>query len=356
MGVQTAEDRKLVRDVLNGHGGARERLLKRVSGTAWNACRLLTRDEADAREALLHVMAEIQADGFRRLRPYDGSSRLETFVALIARDLVASRLLHLFTTGGDEGWAAFELFFKTDLDSMIARRLPGADRDDARRDARQEISLALVADGGRRLKAYTGVGSFTGFVLRTVDRLLIDHIRRSNPRQRMPAAIARMGDLEQAVFRADRRLGSAAGGGELAAAVARDIDPPPTAAELDRALERVRRASPDGGGAVGVAVPLPDDLVSDSPNPEEELIAAESQRTLNSAVAALHGAVATLAADERLYLRIALSGCDPLPARDVAKVMQRPVEEIYQLKRQVFARLRRMIEHDAGVKNWMASV
>jgi len=354
---QSAEDRILVRDALDGKPAARERLNARVAGPVWNACRLLAGEESEARDAFRHAIAGIQANGFGRLRLYDGSSRIETFAGLIARDLLADRLLQRFNDNADEGWSAFEQFFQADLTRIVARRLPGPDREDQRRDAYQEVCLALIADGYHRLRAYGGTGSFAGFVLHTVDHLLIDHIRRTSPRRRLPAAISRMGQLEQAVFRAVHWLGGTDRGPDLAASVARDVNPPPTAREAEAALERVRLVLPAGGGmGTAIDVPLPDELPSEAPTPEEVVLAAESERVLGSAVAALRNAATSLTDDERLYLRIALSGTDPPPAREVAKLMQRPVEEIYQIKRQVLSRLRRKIENVPDVKTWRASV
>lgn len=294
MGIDTAQDRRLVRDALEGDARAGERLAARVAAPVRTACRLLTGDEAEAARAFAEVAAALRADGFRRLRPYDGSSRLETFAALVARDILAERLLSLFHSGSAaEGWAAFESFFRADIVRIIARRMPGADGDELRRDAYQEVCLGLVADGYRRVKAYRGEGSFTGFILHMVDRLAIDGLRRTA-----------------------------------------------------------------GGRQRPVMIPLSEDEepVCTAPNPEQSVLEREGGRLLAQAAQALRDTAATLSEAERLYLRVALGGGAPLPARDVARLMGRPVEEVYKLKQRVMTRLREVLAKHPAVKNWRASV
>lgn len=289
MGIHTAHDSHLVREVVKADAEAWARLARRVADPVWTTCRLLCDDDT-AKAAFAEVMAALRADDFRRLRPYDGSSRIETFVTLIARDVLAERLLGLFQSpAGHAGWTAFERLFGADLNRIIARRLPGPDREDIRRDAYQDICLALVADDHRRIRAYRGIGSFTGFVLHTVDRLLIDFIRR------IPAQ---------------------------------------------------------------AALSLSDecDMASDRPSPEESLLDDEDQRLLAQAADALRRTAEALSAPEQLYLRIALGGAEPLPAREVARLMGRPVGEIYKLKQRVMSRLRTTLEQDPAVKMWRASV
>jgi len=139
--MTTADDRALVRDVLDAKPQAWDRFVRRVADTVWTACCLLTGDDAEARNAFADIMAAVRADGFRRLRQYGGSSRIETFVALSSRDVLAERLLRLFQLdSGERGWTAFERFFDADIARIVARRLPGADREHIRQEAYQEIS------------------------------------------------------------------------------------------------------------------------------------------------------------------------------------------------------------------------
>jgi RNA polymerase sigma factor (sigma-70 family) len=298
MTFQAAEDRILVREVLEAKPQAWDRFVRRVADTIWTACRLLTADEAKARIVFAEVMDVLRADGFRRLRPYDGSSRIETFVALVTRDVLGERLMRLFLYGSNtNAWTAFERFFGADITRIINRRLPGDDREEIRHDAYQEICMALIADDYRRVKAYRGTGSFGGFVLHMVDRLLIDFIRRTVARHLPEAASSR------------------------SAAVT----------ELER-------------------------IPSDDPTPEAALLAQEDERLLSIATEVLLQAAKDLPTTEQLYLRIALGGSEPMPARDVARLMGRPVEEIYKLKQRVMNRLHETLGKHPAVKKWRASV
>jgi len=298
--MTTADDRALVRDVLDAKPQAWDRLVCRIADTVWTACRLLTSDDAEARNAFADVIDSFHVDGFRRLRQYDGSSRIETFVALSARDILAERLLRLFKPADSaaKGWSAFERFFGADIGRIIARRLPGADREHTRQDAYQEISVALISDDYRRLKAYRGVGSFTGFILHVADRLLLDFIRHTMPNRQPTVATALSTKL------------------------------PPSLEEIP----------------------------SDLPSPEDALLEQEGDRLLSMATQVLRQATADLTEAERLYVHIALGGGDPIPAREVARLMRRPVEEVYKLKQRVMDRLRASLDKHPAVKTWRASV
>lgn len=299
-----SNDLDLVNALLTGKPKAWERFLDRIADTTWTACTLLTRSEGEARAAFSEVLSAIQADGFRRFRPYDGSSRIETFSALVTREILAERLLRQLGGGGDgDPWTCFVTFFGKDILRIIARRLPGESFEEARRDAYQEVCLALVADGFRRLKAYQGTGSFGGFVLQTVDRLVIDFIRSTTGRYR--------GSEHQVQ---ERILVTDAG---------------------DEVLELV----PCG-----------------QPSPEQSLLAAEEDMLLQKATSALQEALATMTEAERLYVRSALSGAEPLPAREVARLMGRPVQEVYKLRQRVIVRLREILDRDPAVKKWRETV
>lgn len=360
----TAGDRQLVGAALAGDRGAAQRLVRRMADTVWTACRLLG-DEDTARAAFTEAIAALAADGFARLRPYDGRSRLEIFVALLSRDILAQRMLRRFHDDAHAGWTLFQRFFQPDLQRLILRRLPGAQRQDLRRDAYQEICLALIEEDYRRIKAYNGSGSFTGFILHMVDRLLIDFVRSIGSRRRLPAAIKRLPMLEQEIFRQIHWQGAATDVATLTGLLAMRLDPAPAAAEVAAALARVEASLPPGFGAAAegahqsvalseVAEGAAEGLVEESP--EELALAQEADRLVTGAAAALRDVAATLPEAEQLYLRVALSAAEPLPAREVARLMGRPVEEIYKLKQRVLRRLREALQDHAAVKNWLASV
>jgi hypothetical protein len=66
MKFHAAEDRILVRDVLDAKPQAWDRLVRRVADTVWTACRLLTDDEDGARDAFTEVIDALRADGCYR--------------------------------------------------------------------------------------------------------------------------------------------------------------------------------------------------------------------------------------------------------------------------------------------------
>ncbi|MGE5517067.1 MAG: sigma-70 family RNA polymerase sigma factor [Bacteroidota bacterium] len=298
MAVTHAGDLRLIRDVAADRPQAWERFVGRIADTVWTACLILEGDEMGARDAFALTMAGLRADGFRRLRDYDGSSRIETFVILLTREILIERLLGNLVQGRRQGWPALEHFFAADIRRIVARRFPGADHDEARHDAYQEICLRLVEDDFRRLRAYQGAGSFGGFVLHMVDRLAIDIVRRT------------------------------LGRGENTAK--------PQPVHLD-----------------GVQW---ENLSCPGPSPEQCALDAEEGALLTRVAAILTDLIDTLPASEALYLRIALDGAEPLPARDIARLMGRPVAEVYKIKQKVMVRLHDILSEHPMVKKWRESV
>ena len=292
-GLHTAD---LVRlsAVRSGEPAHAARFIKEVAGTVWSACRLLTGGEADARHAFGEAMTALTADRFARLSAYQGRGTLDTFVALTVRDLMAERMLRLLQSDPMKAWHAFERLFEADIIRLIRKRLPSFG-EDAWRDAYQDICLKLIDDDYRRLKAYGGTGSFAGFVLRTVDHLLIDLVRSVIGRRR----------------------------------------PLPKCVSIDHA----------------------DDIANAQElSPEESLIHAADDERLAAAIETLTEAMNTLPAAERLYLTIVLSESKTPPAREIARLMQRPVEDIYKLKQRVLLKLREIVLTDSKIKTWRASV
>jgi DNA-directed RNA polymerase specialized sigma24 family protein len=91
-------------------------------------------------------------------------------------------------------------------------------------------------------------------------------------------------------------------------------------------------------------------------SPEERLVEIEEDEQLAAAVAVLTQAVETLAPSERLYLTLLLDGAEAPSSREIARLMQRPVEDIYKLKQRVLKRLREVLAEESAVKTWRASV
>lgn len=95
---------------------------------------------------------------------------------------------------------------------------------------------------------------------------------------------------------------------------------------------------------------------TDALSAEDHLVGMEEEQLLSAAVAVLRQVAATLPRAEGDYVRISLSGVEPLPAREVARLMQCPVEDVYQLKQRVLKRLREAMADHAEVGKWRASV
>ncbi|HEX7776184.1 MAG TPA: hypothetical protein VF449_06615 [Parvibaculum sp.] len=364
MNMVGVDDRTRLAAILGGDQAAAARLLEDVSAPVWTACKLLSGGEDAAREAFLEVMAAWRDNGFGRLRGYKSGS-LQTFIVLSTRDLLAARMLRLLREDGERGWSAFERFFENDIRRLIRRRLPGPTYEDTRRDAYQDICLSLIDNDYRRLKAYGGTGSFTGFVLQTVDRLAIDLVRSLNSRRRLPAAIVRLSALDQHVFKLVYWKRLPARPDVLAPALRGHIDPLPSGADIEAALARVRAAAPDvaeAGSRRAVSLSdIPDHLVDAAIgegdiSPEDIMLNRQQDEMLSLALQVMKTVSDGLTDAEKLYVDIMLSGSDAIPAREIARLMQRPVEEVYKLKQKVLKHLREAMEENAAVKTWRASV
>ena len=97
---------------------------------------------------------------------------------------------------------------------------------------------------------YGGRGSFTGYILTVVDRILIDLVRRDAPRRRLPVAISRSTPLDQAIYAAVVWEGCPLDADRLAAALRGRLEQDPAAADIAESVARLagivrlERASP----------------------------------------------------------------------------------------------------------------
>src|SRR5215475_11349314 len=238
----------LVNAVLAGDAAASARFIAFASQTLWSAVTRLEGDGAEGEAAFLHVVAALKADGYGRLKAFDGRARLSTYLALVARDILSERLARRFSEAPEEAWSRFARFFERDIRRRVSRRFPSDAATSTQDDAYQEICLKLIEGDYRRIRAYGGRGSFIGYVLTTVDRLLIDLVRRDSPRRRLPAAVARLSALDQAVYTATAWEGCPADVERLVARLRGRIEQDPDPVEIGQALTRlagmVRRELP----------------------------------------------------------------------------------------------------------------
>jgi RNA polymerase primary sigma factor len=360
---QGAADLAMVRAVFTHKPDAWALFVRQCQGDVYGACRLAF-PEAEASDVFLGVMAQLRADDFALLRPFDGRASIAAYLRLVLRDVLAQRVARLLSDSPERGWRAFEHFFKRDILRIIARYFPAAGNDED--DVYHDVAAALIEDGYRRILAYDGQGSFGGYVLRVVNNLCIDLLRKDVPRRRLPAAIQRLPAAEQEVFR--QLYWEECPEHQLAGALRQRKVELATDA-LAAAVASVRAAVPRNLGTGDEARPrfvaLPgsaddgnrdNELADERPTPEDTAIAHEDENMLEQASGALRAAIPQLPQDVRLYLQHVLSGNGDLPPRDIARLMARPVAEIYRLRQQAERMLRDVLAKNSAVKNLGMSV
>jgi RNA polymerase primary sigma factor len=334
---------QLVKAVLSGDSGAAHKFLDAASATLWSAVVQLEGDGAAGEAAFLEVTKALAADGFARLRPFDGRSRLATYLAILTRDILADRLARGFVEAPSKSWVRFERFFGKDIRRRIERRFPRETGTGRRDDLYQEICLKFIEDDYKRIRAYDGLGSFTGFILTVTERILIDLIRRDAPRRRLPAAVSNLPQLDQDIYAAVVWGTHPADPERLVNAMKGRFDRDPDLAEIRAAMERLSAVVPLAPAApsarsefVSLDTSQPGEtalaVADPGATPEQELLDAEAERVRADLLALIRSSAKDLPAEERLYLQIVFSATDPLPAREIAKLMQVPVEVVYRLK------------------------
>jgi RNA polymerase primary sigma factor len=358
-------ERELLGAALRGDAGAAATLTRAVADLVWTACLRVTQDRAETEAAFRDVMAALRADGFARLKGFDGRARVRVYTTLVVRDLLSERVVKLLALNANTGWRAFEAFFSDDMRRIILRNLPGKDHQQNREDAYQSVCEALLKNDLQRLRAYSGRGSPSGFILHVIENLVIDYVRTILPRRRLPAVIQRLSTLDQSVFRLLYWERLAPDPPVLLGRLPR-AEAPLTITDVAEALARVRTALPLGyyveGHGVGQTIDISaaDEGVLAGgaedfavPTPEDKLLEGQAAGLLEQALAALQQALPRLDATERLYLQFALSG---QPAREIARLIGLPVETVHKLAQKVKKKLREEIGGTDAVKKWKLSV
>ena len=350
-----SSDLRLIRSLIAGDDDAWDLFVTRCADVVWSACLILNKEKDEARSAFNDVFKALMENQYERLRTYDGSSKLTTFVSLIAREAMAERLMRSISLENkDTAWRSFHAFFGQDIERIVKRRVPGVDNEDLRRDISQDVFSGLSEDGFRRLKAYSGSGSFSGFVLQTADRLTIDSLRKDLPRRRLPAAILRLPSIDQEIF----KLACWEGINDpsvIKTKLAKAGHVTDTSS-VSKGLDMLSPHIADGAPRKSLSIESLEEHPSNDPDPEASLIARQEEAKLQSAILALREVVKSLGPAEQLYVRIAMGGSEPLAPREVARLMGRPVDEIYRIKRKVLSLLKESLESESAVKSWRASV
>jgi RNA polymerase primary sigma factor len=340
--VNAPSEFALVRAVLAGDPAACARFIKVVSATLWSVVTKLVGNGSEGKAAFLHVVTSLRANGYARLKAFDGRARLCTYISLVARDILAESLAGRFSEAPHDAWRHFQRFFERDIRRRVEQRLGNQCSAATREDAYQEICLKLVENDFRCIRSYDGRGSFIGYVLTSIDHALIDFLRRTTPRRRMPAAVARLSSLDQQIYAAIVWEGHPVDADRLTPVLVGRLDHDPGAADIAGALLRiaaVARLEPAGHSWSARAVSL--DAITDggrlvltdtTPTPEDWLLLAEEERSRAVLVSAIKAAAAALPPDERLYLETVFSATEPLPPRQIAKAMGCRVEDVYRLR------------------------
>jgi RNA polymerase primary sigma factor len=364
--VTTATNPQLLKAALRGDAEAAEALVRSIADLVWTACLRVTQGSEDTEEVFREVMSALRADDFGRFKSYDGRTHLRIYVALVVRDLLSERVIKLLALGAGRGWRAFEGFFADDIRRMILRMLPGSTQQQNREDAYQSVCEALLKNDLQRLRAYSGRGSPSGFILHVIENLIIDYVRTIVPRRRLPAAIQRLSDLDQTVFRLLYWERLDPNPSMLLNFLSRIGEVSPTSAAIADAVNRVRQALPSGyfhdahGQGQTVDISAADDVALAVgaeefavPTPEDKLVEGQQTDILEQAIALLQQAMPKLEVPERLYLQLALAG---QPAREIAHVLGQPVEYVHKLAQKVKRRLRDELGDEDAVKKWRLSV
>ena len=336
-------ERRVVALVASGNGSAIREFLDIAESSIWPVIVTLVGERA-AEKTFLNVIAALKANGYARLKPYDGRSRLSTFLTLLSRDLLAENIARAFSLEPDKAWRVFDRLFGRDIRQRIRRRFPRA--DEARQmDLYQDVTIKLLEQNFRRIRAFTGRGSFSGYILVTVDRILIDILRQEAPRRRLPAEVLRMSPLHQAVFTATAWHGVPCDIGRVMVAVSGAIKPEPSPDQVGAALNELAGviAATRGAGSKLQEISLDANLgehaapiiVDPSATVEEALLEQEEEQARDRLIEAMKREMASLSDQERFCLQTVLQASDSLPPREISRQMALPVDEVYKLRQRV---------------------
>jgi RNA polymerase primary sigma factor len=334
------EEERLVAGVRSGDAVAQERFLALAAKTIWPVAVALAGDGPAGEEAYLAVISALHADGFARLGRYDGGSELSSFLRLVARDVLGARVASGFSLNPDRAWRDFSLLFKRDIEKRIREHFP---RDAGRwDDIYQDVSLRLLEDDHRRIRAYQGKESFVGFIVVTVNNLLIDLMRRETGRRRLPVVVSRLPAWQQLVFKYAAWKGVGRDPDRITEALKGQIDPMPSrariAALLDELAAAIDKVRADEAGGREISGDTPDGkqvieaIAGSSPDPLDALLQEEQGRLQARLQRHIETEKDKLSAREQMYLSLTWRVAEPMPPRTIARAMGLPVGDVYVLK------------------------
>jgi RNA polymerase primary sigma factor len=351
---ETMADLPLVQAVIREDSGAWDALVYRYGQHIYALCALVF-DAEELEATCLKMFAMLREERFAVLRTFDGRATLATYLTLVLGNRLAGQILALFQQDTDRAWRAFERFFQKDIRRIVAQSFPPgreASTEGSTPDDRyQEICLQLLEHDGLRIKAYSGQGSFVGYIHRIVRHLCVDLVRKEEGRRRLPERIRQLPASEQDVFKyiywegheedAGRRLLLAQGS---------------SAAHAEQVLAQMR-AAVEGGRQqptrlLRAEFPTAEqDVIArqlessgTTLTPEQTLIEIETQAAQAATLTILQEAVDQLPDDERHFIRLRYLTVPQSPPRDIAHLMECSVEEVYKLGRRAVAHLQAYLQ------------
>jgi RNA polymerase primary sigma factor len=358
-------DLVLVRNVISGKNGAWKRLLEQSADTIYTACRIAFPSE-EVEPAFLDMVNRLRVDNFARLKTYNGRAPLNAFIGLILRELLADRVFILLERDINRGWRLFEHFFKRDIEQLAndyhESTASVMDETESVSDWVQKVKMALIENNFARLRKHSGKGSFGGYVRSVVKNLCIEYQREVVGRRRLPAAIAKLPEFDQEVFRQinwHRKDPST-----LLAYFADMQEPRRSRDEVAAAIIRVTERVPPGfidrnRGMTELREGSYEELPDPGPTPEESILLEQEEAGYQRISEALAEAIASLTEDVRTYLWYRLYHDPPLKPSEIAAAMERPEQEVYTMAARAKAALTAMLDHlknDPFVKNWIEAV
>jgi RNA polymerase sigma factor (sigma-70 family) len=292
--MATADDGigRAIHALTHDTSAAWETFVRTVSDAVWTASLRAAPRRVQAESLFSLLMSRLHADRFS-LPARLNASGLASASAFLDREITAHIdrwLIDLLRCEDETAADVLVRVLHADVRAWVQRAVsPGAQL--AIDDVVQDVLLALLADRGRRITAYSGSGSFRGFLRTVVVRLVADSARRELGRRRPNAKTEQTGGRPRLISLNDD------------------------------------------------AHPL--DLADDNADPEAELLAIEAMTAQAQREAALLDRLRSLPAAEREILEARfLDGRKP---REIAAQTGRDVKEIYRVLERTLASLKQVL-------------
>ncbi len=346
--MEETGDLILIQAVLRNEQGAWDRFVRRFSDLVYSYCSSVFSDpELDAE--YLTVFSHLQSDDYAFLRAYNSRAGFSTYLNLKLRELLAGRILALFTENPARAWEAFQRYFRELLEPLKRRS----------EDLYQDVCVHLIDDNYRRIVGFDGRGSFAGYIRRVIDNLCLDLRRRSEGRRRLPEAVQRLPALDQEIYRQlywngsrkkdlpdilrDER-GNPYGPERIELALAQLRNTP--LRQIDAPVREISLVSVSGDGEEKERE-LPDSTYA----PETLLVDAEEGRSDERHYSALQEALNGLPAELYLYVRLRFYNNPTKSPKEIARLMGRSEQEIYKIRQQAISVLKMALKERGGEKN-----